>query len=182
MAVDFDIGIIAGITEREGDHIYNSAVFISNTGELLGKHRKINLVPDVEDMYTSGTSVNVFDTKYGRIGIDICADNHMESIMIGEAMAKMGAKMILAPSSWAVPPERLGEAYGEEWKMPFHHLSSKFGVDVFSVSNIGPVVDGAWAGWTCIGNSIAITDNGCSTTMLTYGEHAEEVKLIDSSH
>ena len=57
MAVDFDIGIIAGITEREGDHIYNSAVFISNTGELLGKHRKINLVPDVEDMYTSGTSV-----------------------------------------------------------------------------------------------------------------------------
>ena len=90
MAVDFDIGIIAGITEREGDHIYNSAVFISNTGELLGKHRKINLVPDVEDMYTSGTSVNVFDTKYGRIGIDICADNHMESIMIGEAMAENG--------------------------------------------------------------------------------------------
>ena len=78
-------------------------------------------------MYTSGTSVNVFDTKYGRIGIDICADNHMESIMIGEAMAKMGAKMILAPSSWAVPPERLGEAYGEEWKMPFHHLSSNSG-------------------------------------------------------
>ena len=106
----------------------------------------------------------------------------MESIMIGEAMAKMCAKMILAPSSWAVPPERLGEAYGEEWKMPFHHLSSKFGVDVFSVSNIGPVVDGAWAGWTCIGNSIAVTDNGCSTTILTYGEHAEEVKLIDSSH
>ena len=51
-----------------------------------------------------------------------------------------------------------------------------------SVSNIGPVVDGAWAGWTCIGNSIAVTDNGCSTTILTYGEHAEEVKLIDSSH
>lgn len=101
---------------------------------------------------------------------------------LGEAMAKMGAKMILAPSSWAVPPERLGEAYGEEWKMPFRHLSSKFGVDVFSVSNIGPVVDGAWAGWTCIGNSIAVTDNGCSTTMLTYGERAEEVKLIDSSH
>ena len=54
--------------------------------------------------------------------------------------------------------------------------------DVFSVSNIGPVVDGAWAGWTCIGNSIAVTDNGCSTTILTYGERAEEVKLIDSSH
>ena len=30
--------------------------------------------------------------------------------------------------------------------------------------------------------SIAVTDNGCSTTILTYGEHAEEVKLIDSSH
>ena len=45
MAVDFDIGIIAGITEREGDHIYNSAVFISNTGELLGKHRKSTSFP-----------------------------------------------------------------------------------------------------------------------------------------
>ena len=49
-------------------------------------------------MYTSGTSVNVFDTKYGRIGIDICADNHMESIMIGEAMAKNGRQDDLAPS------------------------------------------------------------------------------------
>ena len=152
----------------------NSAVFISNTGELLGKHRKINLVPDVEDMYTSGTSVNVFDTKYGRIGIDICADNHMESIMIGEAMAKMGAKMILAPSSWAVPPERLGEAYGEEWKMPFRHLSSKFRVDVFSVSNIGPVVDGA-VGWLDLHWQFDCRDrHGCSTTILTYGERAEE--------
>ena len=66
--------------------------------------------------------------------------------------------------------------------MPFPPSLIKIRVDVFSVSNIGPVVDGAWAGWTCIGNSIAVTDNGCSTTILTYGEHAEEVKLIDSSH
>src|SRR5688572_25921152 len=36
------IYVAAGLTERDGERIYNSAVLISPEGDLLVKHRKIN--------------------------------------------------------------------------------------------------------------------------------------------
>ncbi|MCI8622697.1 MAG: carbon-nitrogen hydrolase family protein [Provencibacterium sp.] len=178
LAKQFHIYLVAGITEREGDKIFNTAVFISKTGELLGKYRKINLVQNVEPMYETGDRIRVYDTPMGKIGIDICADNLMPAIMIGESMAKMGARLILAPSSWAVSPERLNHAYGEEWTEPFTYLSRKYGIDILSVSNVGPIADGNWKGWSCIGNSIAIGNRGKKTASLAYGEDAEEIRLF----
>jgi predicted amidohydrolase len=33
--------VVAGLTERDGDRIYNSAVLIGQDGALFAKHRKI---------------------------------------------------------------------------------------------------------------------------------------------
>lgn len=178
LAKEFHLYIVAGITERENEKIYNTAVFISSTGELLGKHRKINLVQHVEPMYEIGDRVQIYHTPIGRIGIDVCADNLMSSIMIGECMAKMGASLILSPSSWAVSPERLNAEYGQEWITPFTYLSQKYDIDIISVSNVGPVIDGIWKGWSCIGNSIAVGNKGEKTLILNYGEDAEEIRLF----
>ena len=178
LAKEFQIYIVAGITEREDSKTFNSAVFVSKTGELLGKYRKINLVQDVEQMYEIGDRIKVYHTPMGKIGINICADNLMSSIMIGESMAKMGAQLILSPSSWAVPPERLNKEYGKEWIDPFIYLSKKYSIDIISVSNVGPVVDGAWKDWSCIGNSIAVGDQGNKVLTLNYGEEAEEIRLF----
>ena len=42
LAVDHAIYICSGITERDGDYLFNSAVLIDRRGHLLIKHRKIN--------------------------------------------------------------------------------------------------------------------------------------------
>lgn len=178
MAKEFHIYIVAGITEREHGKIFNTAVLISNTGEFLGKYRKINLVQNVEQMYEIGDRIRIYHTPLGKIGINICADNLMSSIMIGESMAKMGANLILSPSSWAVPPEKLNNEYGKEWIDSFTYLSQKYNINIVSVSNVGPVIDGTWRGWSCIGNSIAVSDNGKKVLTLSYGEEAEEIHFF----
>ena len=178
LAKESQICIVAGITEREKNKIFNTAVFISNNGEYLGKYRKINLVKNVEQMYTIGDRIKTYHTPMGKIGINICADNLMSSVMIGESMAKMGAQIILSPSSWAVPPERLNSEYGEEWRKPFTYLSKKYDIDIISVSNVGSIVDGAWKGWICIGNSIAVGDRGNRVIALSHGGNAEEIQLF----
>ena len=75
MAQENRVMLAAGLTEREGDALYNTALLFSDTGALLLKHRKINILTGVEGLYTPGTSLSCVDTPLGRIGLLICADN-----------------------------------------------------------------------------------------------------------
>jgi predicted amidohydrolase len=67
--------VIAGLTERDVDKIYNTAVLISDQGVILGKHRKINILDIARHIYTPGDSCSVTETSLGKIGLNICADN-----------------------------------------------------------------------------------------------------------
>ena len=58
-------------------------------------------------------------------------------------------------------------------------LAKLYGVPVVGVSNVGPVTGGAWAGWKCIGNSIALFGDGESGVTLPYGEDAVCLRIID---
>ncbi len=174
------IWLVAGLTQRKGGKLYNRAVLISDEGVLMGSHRKISLVPDVEDgLYTPGSRVEVFDTPFGRLGIPICADNLMPFTGIGEAMGHMGARLLLSPCSWAVPGDRLGQPYGQEWYEPYTYLSKRFGMAILGVSNVGEVQGGAWDGWLVIGNSIAMGPGGEVLKVLPYGPDAEAVETVD---
>ena len=53
------IAVVAGLNERAGGQIYNSAVVISPAGKLLHVHRKINLLLDVAPMYSVGDRLGV---------------------------------------------------------------------------------------------------------------------------
>ena len=172
--------LVAGIVEKENDRLYNTAVFFSDKGERIGSHRKIHLVGDVEDcVYTPGTSIQVFDTVWGCIGLPICADNASKTLFIAESMAYMGARLLLSPCSWAVPPEKLGEPYGDVWYPPYLELTKKYPVTIVGVSNVGPVLDGPWKGYSCIGNSIAAGNSGKVLAVLPYGENAEAIQVLN---
>ncbi|MFN9800242.1 MAG: carbon-nitrogen hydrolase family protein, partial [Bacteroidota bacterium] len=126
------IWICVGLTEKSGDRNYNSAILINRLGEIVLKYHKINLL-DVEfPFYEIGTTLNCVDTEFGRVGLNICADNYADSLPIGHTLARMGAQFILSPSSWTVDYSITEEddPYEEKWVNPYKVLSSYYGIVV----------------------------------------------------
>ncbi|MDX2149314.1 MAG: carbon-nitrogen hydrolase family protein [Bryobacteraceae bacterium] len=88
--------VAAGILEREGDAIYNTAVLIGRNGELAGKYRKVYLPrEEMEGGITPGSSYPVFDTDFGKVGMMICWD--VQYADPARALAVQGAEVILMP-------------------------------------------------------------------------------------
>ncbi|MCL5097302.1 MAG: carbon-nitrogen hydrolase family protein [Candidatus Omnitrophica bacterium] len=88
--------IVAGIYERAGPIVYNTAVLMGRKGELAGTYRKTHLPrEEVEAGITPGDSYPVFSTDFGKIGIMICWD--LQFAETACALAKQGAEMILLP-------------------------------------------------------------------------------------
>ena len=88
--------IVAGIYEREGEIVYNTAVLIDRHGNLAGKYRKVYLPSaEIEGGLTPGNDYPVFKTDFGTVGMMICYD-----VMFSDpahALAKQGAEIILMP-------------------------------------------------------------------------------------
>ena len=90
--------LVAGLTEREGHTVYNTAVLIDRHGAVAGKYRKVYLPrEEVEGGVTPGSTWPVFDTDFGRIGMMICWDN--EYVDGARAMALQGAEILFVPAA-----------------------------------------------------------------------------------
>lgn len=180
-AKEANLYVVAGLTERCNEKIYNAAVVISNEGEIILTHRKISELPFALEVYTIGDKINSVESNFGRIGLAICADLRPEGDPIGNALGLMGSKLLLSPCSWAVPPNHDNDLtpYGQEWIDPYSEIAKKYEMTVVGVSNVGLVEGGEWDGWRCIGCSIAIGTKGEVLAHMSYGENAEELKIIE---
>lgn len=88
--------IVAGIYEREGAAIYNTAVLIGRNGEIAGKYRKTHLPrEEFEGGLTPGDSYPVFRTDFGNVGLLVCWDLQFPEPW--RALALKGAEIILLP-------------------------------------------------------------------------------------
>jgi predicted amidohydrolase len=174
VAREHGVMVAAGLVERDGDRLYNSAVLISAEGELLLRHRKITELELALRLYSVGTTLAVAPTALGVIGLDICADNAPASIALGQALGHMGAQVLLSPSAWAVPAghDNAVEPYGSMWRESYTALATEYRMPVIGVSNIGPVVGGEWDGRRCIGCSLAVGPDGSILALGPYGEAA----------
>ncbi len=171
------IHVVVGLTERAGDRVYNSAVLIAPTGEILAHHRKINELTIAKDIYSLGTSVGVAETKFGTVAINICADNFPDSLCLAEAQARMGAQLLLSPCAWAVNADHDNsrEPYGALWKGAYTTLTRARDLTVAGVSNVGWLTAGPWKGRKCIGCSLTVGRGGEVLAQGPYGENAEAV-------
>jgi predicted amidohydrolase len=88
--------VVAGIYEREGPVIYNTAVLLGRDGELQGKYRKVCLPrEEIQGGITPGDALPVFETDFGRIGMMICWDVAFPEP--ARMLALQGAEVILMP-------------------------------------------------------------------------------------
>jgi len=175
------IYICAGLAEKDGDRLYNSAVIIDPDGELLIKHRKLNELDFAHDLYDQGDRLNVVHTDLGTMGLLICADANADGQALSKSLCYMGADIILSPCAWAVPPgyDNKAEPYGDTWRNAYGPISKMFDVWFVGVSNVGKVDDGKWSGWDCIGCSLAYAPGGKEVLQAPYGLHADTIIYLD---
>ncbi len=114
-----NIHVVIGVNERNNDasgsSLYNSVLYISNEGTLLGKHRK--LVPTAPERMIwaqgDGSTLEVYDTPLGKLGGLICWENYMP--LARYAMFAQGTQIYIAPT-WDS---------GEPWLSTLRHIAKE---------------------------------------------------------
>ncbi len=180
-ATESSVYVVAGLTEKTGDRIYNSAILISPEGFILAKHRKINVLSIAQDLYSIGNMLTVVQVPLGIVGIDVCADNFPDSLVLAHSLARMGCNLLLSPSAWAVDADydNAEKPYGDTWKTGYRLLGQMYDMTVVGVSNVGWMTGGPWEGRKCIGCSLAVGPGGDILAQGPYGEEAEALVVVE---
>lgn len=92
--------IVFGMPEKENDKIYNTSVLVHPDGKI-NKYRKWFLpnfgIFEEKKHFKEGNEINVFETKFGKIGLLICYDLFFPEICKSYAM--QGADILLCISA-----------------------------------------------------------------------------------
>jgi predicted amidohydrolase len=169
--------VCAGVVERDGPGVYNSAVLFNPAGQLLLHHRKINELDLAHECYAPGDRLGVTRTPWGTFGLMICADAFARGQVISRVLALMGADVVLSPCAWAVPADydQQRAPYGQLWLDHYGPVAREFQLWIAGVSNVGPIPLGPWAGRKCIGCSLLVAPDGHPVLRGPYGEASETV-------
>jgi N-carbamoylputrescine amidase len=109
IAAKHGLHLVAGICERDGNKLFNSAVLIGTNG-YIGTFRKVHLWNE-ENLYFEPGDLGfpVFHTAIGRIGMAICYDGWFPETY--RLAALQGADIVCVPTNWVPIP---GQAKGRE--------------------------------------------------------------------
>ncbi len=173
--------VCAGLIERNGGRVFNSAVLLGPDGRLLLHHHKINELEIGQPYYSLGDHLSVAPTPLGTFGLMICADAFARDQVIARSLALMGADVILSPCAWAVPADHdnTREPYGRLWRDNYGPVARDFSIWIAGASSVGWIAAGPWAGRKCIGCSLIVGPDGQPVQMGPYGVDADVLLYAD---
>lgn len=165
--------ISIGLSEKKDIYLFDSAVLIDYTGEILLKHRKINLLTTLMDpLYTPGDKVSVITTRFGRIGMLICADTFKNKIL--RQIRQKKPDILIIPYGWAEKQENWPE-HGKLLKQLVKDVAKKVKTFVIGTDLIGEISSGPWKGRIYGGQSVIADKKG---KILAIGKDREPDILI----
>jgi predicted amidohydrolase len=91
------VHVVFGFAERDGAHVYDSAVLVGDGGETLAVYRKVNLWAAENNVFTRGQHPVVVDVLGHRVGLGVCYD--LEFPEYSRRLAISGAELIVYPSA-----------------------------------------------------------------------------------
>ncbi|MFN2635411.1 MAG: carbon-nitrogen hydrolase family protein [Gemmatimonadaceae bacterium] len=102
-------------SEASGTTLYNSLVYISDKGTILGKHRKLVPTGGERLIYGQGdgSTLDTFDLPIGRLGGLICWENYMP--LARYSLYAAGVQLYVAPT-WD---------NGEPWLSSLRHIAKE---------------------------------------------------------
>jgi len=158
LAKDYDLYLCIGLAEKEGRRLYDSVILIDNKGNILLKHRKINLLMELMNPpYTPGENIDVVETKFGIIGLLICADTHDSEIL--KQMATLKPDLLLIPYGYAAAEDEW-PGHGKELEKVVVNTAKKTGAFVMGTNLVGEITNGPWKGRIYGGQSLAADRTG----------------------
>lgn len=128
LADSLNVHIVFGMTELQGDKLYNAQVFVNREGNIEAIHRKVNLTPeDKKNGITPALKIpeNVTVVNINGIvtGMIICAD--VSSFWLTEQMIHQKVELILH-SMAAVVPEFAIDPVSRQYKS-WEVFSNRYG-------------------------------------------------------
>lgn len=103
-AKDKRIHIIAGYPEAGSivGKMYNSCIFVDDEGKVIENMRKVYVWGEEKLKFAEGKRLPVVKTKFGNVGMLICAD--VEYAETSRIEALKGAELIIDCSVWSINP------------------------------------------------------------------------------
>ena len=165
--------IAIGLAEKEGEKLYDSVILTDNEGNILLKHRKINLLSRLmSPPYTPGDTVSVIDTKYGRIGLLICADTFRKDLL--QQMKEKKPDILIIPYGWAEKKEKWPR-HGKRLERLVKTVAKNLNVYVVGTDLVGEITHGPWTGYVYGGQSVIVNSIG---KLLAVGKDREPDIII----
>ena len=105
IAKEISIAIVAGISDRDGDSIFNAQVLVNANGEIVAKYRKTHLVTaaplDERVCLSPGNEFVTSKIDNFNVGLSICYDLRFPE-MARSLVVKHDANVIVNSSAWPV--------------------------------------------------------------------------------
>lgn len=169
IAREHEVWLVVGVEERErhGGTVYNAVLYFAPDGTLLQRHRKLMPTGSERTVWGmgDGSTLEVVDTPFGRVGGLICWENYMPLARFH--LYAQGVELWLAPTL----------ATGDAWIATMRHLAREnrmFVVGVNPVLHADQVPEGfphrdrlvppGWreenGDWLEPGNTVIVGPNG----------------------
>jgi len=150
-------------------------VLIDNSGNILLKHRKIILLAELmRPPYTPGESINAVETKFGQIGLLICADTHDGKIL--KRMAALKPDLLLVPYGYAAAEDEW-PGHGKKLEKIVTNTARKTKAFVIGTNLVGEITHGPWKGRTYGGQSVAADKMG--GVIVVAKDRDRDINIID---
>lgn len=158
LAKKYDVMIAIGLAEKDGEKLYDSVILIDNGRNILLKHRKINLLAWLMNPpYTPGDKVSVVDTKFGRIGLLICADTFRKDLL--KQMKEKKPDLLIVPYGWAEKSEKWPK-HGKRLEKIVKAVAKILNTHVIGTDLVGEITNGPWTGYVYGGQSVIADKRG----------------------
>jgi predicted amidohydrolase len=125
--------------------------------------------------YTPGSDsdTGTVNTKFGKIGMLICADTHSESIL--DRMAALKPNLLLVPYGYA-EQEANWPAHGQQFHQVVIDAAKRTGATVVGTNLVGLITKGPWVGRVYGGQSVAVDKTG--KILASAGDRDRDIKLV----
>jgi predicted amidohydrolase len=158
LARENQLHLCVGLEEKDGEQLYDSAILVDDEGRILLKHRKMNLLEWLmTPPYSPGEEIQVAKTRFGRIGVLICADTHVETNL--QRMAALRPDLVIVPYGYAAQ-ENAWPEHGRELERVVTTAARTIGAPVVGTNLVGQITHGPWTGRTYGGHSVAGAKTG----------------------